>query len=68
MAGPDVAGDGPTHDRITDDTYRRQVLAELREKSSQHMPSADSHGKETGQLIHSLLEMVEQRTRRAARV
>ncbi|KAK0716736.1 hypothetical protein B0T26DRAFT_740451 [Lasiosphaeria miniovina] len=48
------------HDRMPDDTYRRQVLAELREKSSQHTSSQDSHGKGTDELIYKLLEKAEQ--------
>ncbi|KAK0613158.1 hypothetical protein B0T17DRAFT_593337 [Bombardia bombarda] len=59
-ARPDVARDRPMHDRTADDTYRRRVLAELQEKSSQHTPSRDSHGKETDELICKLLEKVEQ--------
>lgn len=60
MARQDVARDRPMHDRMADDTYRRQVLAELREKSNQHMSSQDSHGKGTDELIYKLLEKVEQ--------
>ncbi|KAK4182234.1 ATP synthase subunit alpha [Podospora australis] len=60
MARPDVARDRPMHDRMADDTYRKRVLAELREKSSQHAPPRDSHGKDTDELIRQLLEKVEQ--------
>ncbi|KAH7021585.1 uncharacterized protein B0I36DRAFT_334812 [Microdochium trichocladiopsis] len=60
MARPDVARDRPMHDRMADDTYRRRVVAELREKSSQHMSSQDSHGKGTDELIYKLLEKAEQ--------
>ncbi|KAK3364015.1 hypothetical protein B0T25DRAFT_57010 [Lasiosphaeria hispida] len=59
-AGPDADGDTPMYDRMADDLYRRRVLAELREKASQHTPSQDSHGKETDKLICELLEKVEQ--------
>ncbi|KAH8756066.1 hypothetical protein F5883DRAFT_686224 [Diaporthe sp. PMI_573] len=60
VARPDVAGQRLMHDRMADDTYRRRVLAELREKSSQHTPSRDSHGEETDELIRILLEKAEQ--------
>jgi len=60
MARPDAALDRPIYDRMADDTYRRRVLTELREKSSQYMLSQDSHGKETDELIYKLLEKVEQ--------
>ncbi|KAK0656528.1 hypothetical protein B0T16DRAFT_425083 [Cercophora newfieldiana] len=52
--------DRPMHDRMADDTYRRRVLAELREKSRQHTSSQDSHGKGTDELIYKLLEKAEQ--------
>jgi len=39
---------------------RRQVLAELREKSSQHTLSQEFHGKGTDELIYNLLEKAEQ--------
>jgi hypothetical protein len=48
------------YDRMADDTHRRRVLVELREKSSQHTPSQDFYGKETDKLICRLLEKVEQ--------
>jgi len=60
IARPDVARDRPMHDRMANDTYRRRVLAELREKSSQHTLSQDSHGKGTDELIYKLLEKAEQ--------
>ncbi|KAK3934157.1 hypothetical protein QBC46DRAFT_274376 [Diplogelasinospora grovesii] len=49
----------PIHDRITDDAYRRRVLAELQEKSMQATPRG-SHDEGTDQLVRKLLERVEQ--------
>ena len=45
---------------MADDTYRRQVLAELQKKSIQHTSSQDSHGKEINELVSKLLETTEQ--------
>ncbi|KAK3936722.1 ATP synthase subunit alpha [Diplogelasinospora grovesii] len=50
----------PMQDRMADDTYRRQVQAELLETSRQDMAFRDSHGKETDKLVRKLLEKVEQ--------
>jgi hypothetical protein len=50
----------PIQDRMADDTYRRQVQAELLETSRQDMAFRDSHGKETDKLVRKLLEKVEQ--------
>jgi hypothetical protein len=59
MARPDTSRAGPTHDRMADNTYRIRVLAELRQKFSQHTSSHESHGKETDELIYKLLEKAE---------
>ncbi|KAK4449821.1 hypothetical protein QBC34DRAFT_298374, partial [Podospora aff. communis PSN243] len=56
MARPEAAQDRPVHDRVVDDTYRRQALTELQEKSNQHTLPPNSHGKDTDNLIRKLLE------------
>lgn len=50
----------PMHDRTADDTYRRQVQAELLETSRQDMAFRDSRGNETDKLVRRLLQKVEQ--------
>lgn len=46
------------HDRIADDAFRRQVLAELRESLA--TPLQGTYGTETNELIPKLLEQAEQ--------
>ncbi|KAK3935361.1 hypothetical protein QBC46DRAFT_367640 [Diplogelasinospora grovesii] len=60
MVSSDIARYRPVHDRMADDTYRRRVLAELLETSGQGIPSRNSHGEETDELLRKLLEKVEQ--------
>ncbi|KAK4194276.1 hypothetical protein QBC40DRAFT_38091 [Triangularia verruculosa] len=50
----------PIHDRINDDRYRRQVLAELREKARNATSSPGSHGEGTDELVRKLLEHIKQ--------
>ncbi|SPO02465.1 uncharacterized protein DNG_05138 [Cephalotrichum gorgonifer] len=49
----------PMHDRMADDAFRRQVLAELQE-TIQATPSQGTHGAETNELVCKLLEKAEQ--------
>ncbi|KAK3901961.1 hypothetical protein C8A05DRAFT_15915 [Staphylotrichum tortipilum] len=52
---PGVSDGRPAHDHITDDAYRRRVLAEL----EQATPSPGSHGEATNRLVRELLSKVE---------
>ncbi|KXX77152.1 hypothetical protein MMYC01_207566 [Madurella mycetomatis] len=49
----------PIHNHIDDNNYRRQVLAELEEKS-RNAKSLGSHGDETNDLVRKLLENIKQ--------
>ena len=59
------SGDRPMHDRIADDAFRRQVLAELQEALA--TPSLGTRGTETNELICKLLEKAEQPNTEARR-
>ncbi|KAK3360788.1 hypothetical protein B0T24DRAFT_540016 [Lasiosphaeria ovina] len=55
---PDTHMPRPMHDRVADDTYRKQVLDELQENPGQAMPLRGSHGEENRKLIRRLLENI----------